>query len=108
MFFIFENSRISEVLDFRHVFSPSFLGLLATTKLKREDNINTGGDQKRRRRNEGGNKNNNKNNNKLKDEEYKAPKTLVNLSFIYVAVVAPATFITYIATAAAPVIPRDY
>ena len=37
MFFIFENSRISEVLDFRHVFSPSFLGLLATTKLKRED-----------------------------------------------------------------------
>ena len=39
MFFIFENSRISEVRDFPHVMRPSCLGLLATTKLKREDKL---------------------------------------------------------------------
>ena len=74
----------------------------------RDDNINTGGDQKRRRRGGGGSKSNDKGNNKLKDEEYKAPKALINLFFIYIAVVTPATPIAYIATAAAPVIPRDY
>ena len=39
MFFIFENSRICEVRDFPHVTLPSYLGLLATTKLIREDNV---------------------------------------------------------------------
>ena len=37
MFFIFKNSRIFDVQEFGHVIAVSYLGLLATTKLKRED-----------------------------------------------------------------------
>ena len=44
MFFIFEISRICEVRGFPHVICLSYLGLLATTKLKREDFYNLVGD----------------------------------------------------------------
>ena len=37
MFFIFENSRIFDVQEFGHVIAISYPGLLATTKLIRED-----------------------------------------------------------------------
>ena len=40
MFFIFKNSRIFDIQDFRYVIAISYPGLLATTKLIREDNIN--------------------------------------------------------------------